>query len=144
MDAVETVVTTQARALISDDWDLNATNMPMDKLSWEFIANMPKPERMGGGIAKEVWEDFGKDYIITMPEATGKSIDKVTLASKLLVGKLAAIKTNFPALQMLSEQLTIYINASKRAEEFAPCVAFLVDKAEKLLTTTPEQLLENL
>jgi len=144
MDAVEGIVIQQARSLISDDWDLNATNLPVDKLSWEFIANMPKAERSGGGIAKEVWEDFGKDYIKTMPEVTGKKIEQVTQASKLLVGKFAACKTNKPVLNLLLEQLTIYISSSKRADEFAACVEFLVDKADKLLNVTPEELLANL
>ena len=144
MDAVESIITTQARSLISDNWDLNATNMPIDKLTWDFIANMPKAERSGGGIAKEVWDDFGKDYIKTMPEATGKSVDQVTQASKLLVGKLAAVKTNLPVLELLVEQLTIYISNSKRADEFTACVEFLVDKADKLINTTPEELLANL
>lgn len=144
MDAVEGIVTAQARTLISDDWELNATNMPVNKLSWEFIANMPKAERSGGGIAKEVWEDFGKDYIKTMPEVTGKTIDQVTQASKLLVNKLAAVKTNIPVLTLLVDQLTIYLANSKRADEFSSCVEFLVDKADKLINTTPEELLANL
>lgn len=144
MDAVESIITTQARSLISDNWDLNATNLPVDKLSWQFIANMPKAERSGGGIAKEVWEDFGKDYIKTMPEVTGKTIEQVTQASKLLVGKLAAVKTAIPVLKLLVDQMTIYISSSKRADEFAPCIEFLVDKADKLINTTPEELLANL
>ena len=144
MDAVESIITTQARSLISDDWDINATNLPVDKLSWEFIANMPKPERMGGGIAKEVWEDFGKDYILTMPEITGKTVDQVTQASKLLVNKMSVVKTNLPVLALLVDQLTVYISHSKRAEEFAGCVEFLVDKANKLINVKPEELLENL
>ena len=144
MDAIETVITTQARSLISDDWELNATNLPVEKLSWKHIANMPKAERSGGGIAKEVWDDFGKDYIKVMPEVTGKTADQVTQAAKLLVNKLAAVKTNIPVLQLLVNQLTVYIAATQRGDEFAACVEFLVDKADKLLHTTPEELLANL
>lgn len=144
MDAVEGIVISTARAMISEDTSINATNLDVDKLSWEFIANMPKAERSGGGIAKEVWDDFGVDYVKTMPEPTGKTVDQVTKASKLLVGKLSAVKTNIPVLELLVEQLTIYLTNSKRADEFAPCVEFLVDKANKLVNTTPEELLANL
>ena len=144
MDAVQAVVTQQARSLITEDWNINATNLPVDKLSWEFIANMPKAERSGGGIPKEVWEDFGKDYIKVMPEATGKTIEQVTQASKLLVNKLAAVKTNIPVLELLVEQLTIYISNTPRADEFSACVEFLVDKADKLINVKPEELLANL
>ena len=144
LDAIESVITQQARSLISDDWDINATNVPTDKLSWEFIANMPKAERSGGGIAKEVWEDFGTDYIKTMPEVTGKSTEQITNASKLLVTKFANCKTNMPVLGLLVEQLALYLEHSTRAEEFSSGVAFLVDKADKLMNTSPEELLANL
>lgn len=143
-EAVEAVVTGVARSLISDDLTINATNLPVDKLSWEAISAMPKPQRSGGGIAKEVWEDFGKDYIKVMPEATGKNVEQVTRAAKLLTGKLASVKTNKPVLQLLVEQLTIYTDASSRADEFTQCVAFLVDKADSLLNATEEELLANL
>ena len=144
LDSVESVITQTARTLISDDISLNAVNLPVEKLSWEFLANMPKAERSGGGIAKEVWEDFATDYIKTMPEVTGKTPEQITRAAKLLQGKLAAVKTNIPVLELLVEQLTLYVGNSKRADEFTGCVEFLVDKADKLINTTPEELLANL
>lgn len=144
MDAVEYVVTQQARAMISDDFSINATNLDVSKLSWDYIANMPKAERSGGGIAKEVWDDFAADYVKTMPAATGKTVEQVTRAAKLLQGKFAAVKTNIPVLELLMDQLAIYANNSKRADEFVGCVEFLVDKADKLINTTPEELLANL
>ena len=61
----------------------NAATFPIDKLSWDFISNMPKAQRSGGGIAKEVWEEFGKDYISVMPDVTGKKVEQVTKAAKL-------------------------------------------------------------
>jgi len=144
MASVNAVITAQARVLVLDDPALTALNMPMDKLTFDFIANMPKAERSGGGIAKEVWDDFGKDYLITMPEATGKSIERVDKAAKLLVGKFSAVKTAIPVIKMLVEQLTIYIEHTKRADEFSACVEFLIDKADKLVNVTPEELLEAL
>ena len=144
MEVVSGAVTSQARNMISDDHSLNAINLPVDKLSWDFIANMPKAERSGGGIPKEVWEDFGTDYITIMQEATGKDLERVTRASKLLVGKFSAIKTNLEAINFLVEQLAIYLDNSKRADEFAACVAFLLEKADKLVNATPEELLANL
>ena len=144
LDAVESVVTQQVRAMISEDFTVNATNLRVDKLSWDAIANMPKAERSGGGIAKEVWEDFATDYIKVMPSVTGKTVEQVTRAAKLLQGKFSAVKTNIPVLDLLIEQITIYAGNSKRADEFAGCVEFLVDKADKLINTTPEELLANL
>lgn len=144
MDAVESVITQQARSMISEDFSVNATNLDVNKLSWEYLANMPKAERSGGGIAKEVWEDFVADYIKTMPAATGRTLEQVTNASKYIQNKFNTIKTNASVLEFLVEQLTVYASNSKRAEEFIGCVEFLLDKAEKLLNTSPEELLSNL
>lgn len=144
MDAVESKVTQVARSLISDDVTLNATNFPYEKLSWLAISTMPKAERSGGGIAKEIWDDFGTDYIKVMVEATGKTITKVTAASKHLINKFAAIKTQTEVVEFLVSQLAVYTESSPRADEFAGCLEFLLEKADKLINTTPEELLENL
>ena len=144
MSAMESVINQTARSMISEDTTLNATNLPVDKLSWKAIAEMPKAERSGGGIAKEVWEDFGNDYVKTMLEVTDKPKEVVARAAKLLTGKFAAVKTNIPVLEKLVEFLTLYVSNSARADEFTGCVEFLVDKADKLINTTPEELLANL
>lgn len=144
MDAVEGVITSTARDIISDDTAINASNFPVDKVSWEAIANMPKAQRRGGGIPKEVWEDFAKDYIAVMPEVTGKSIEQVTNAAKILQNKLNQVKTNQPVLELMLSQLAIYAENSQNAEEYAECVEFLVNKAENFLNTSPEELLANL
>ena len=144
-DAIDNIVVQAARSIINDDVDfeLNAANFPYEKLTWEAIANMPKSER-GGGISKEVWEDFAKDYIKVMVEATGKERARIEKAAKLLLGKFNAIKTNHEVISFLVDQLTIYLNATKRADEFQTCVAFLVDKADKLMNSEPADLLEAL
>lgn len=143
-EAVDTVITQHARAMITDDDKLNAATLPVEKLSWEFIANMPKPERTGGGIPKEMWEAFVADYIDIMPEATGKTTEQVANAGKILLNKFAQCKTNLPVLQMLTEQLAVYAEKSEDFDTYATCVEFLVDKADKLLNVTEEDLLEGL
>ncbi len=144
VDAVEGVVTTQARTLITDDEDVNAKTLDVSKLSWNFIANMPKPERTGGGIPKEVWEGFGEDYKEIMPEATGKSAEAVANAAKILITKFANAKTNTAVLELLVGQLAIYMDTTGSAEMYAPCVEFLLTKADKLLNVSAEELLESL
>lgn len=141
LDAVEGIVTTQARALISDDEAVNAATLDVNKLSWTFIANMPKPERTGGGIAKEIWDAFAEDYKEVMPEATGKTEEAVANAAKILLNKFSVVKTQAPVLEMLVGQLAIYLEATTNAEIYAPCVEFLTDKADKLLNVSAEDLL---
>ena len=143
-DAVEGVITGVARDIIAEDTGINASNFPIDKISWDSIANMPKAQRRGGGIPKEVWEGFAQDYTEVMPEATGKSVEQITNAAKILAAKLTAVRTNEPVLELLVEQLAIYADNSPNIEEYKECVEFLLNKAETFLNVSPEELLANL
>lgn len=144
LEAVKSYVVEVARDHINENEGVTTESFPFDMLGWEKIANMPKAERRGGGIAKEVWEEFAKDYIAVMPGATGKSVDKITLAAKVLLNKFSAIKTNKPVLKLLQEQLTVYTNATPNAEAFVECIDFLNNKAKVLLETDSSNLLEAL
>jgi len=144
MEAVQGVVNAAVRDLLYDDVKLNAANFPVDKISWEAIANIPKVQRRGGGIPKEVWEAFGNDYCEVMPTVTGKSLDAVANAAKILIGKLQAARTNEPVLTLLMEQLAIYAEHSPNIGEFVECVEFLTTKAETFLNVSEEELLANL
>ena len=134
----------QARSIVNDTEDITQENFPLDKVTWAFIANMPKAERRGGGISKETWDEFAKDYIEVMPAATGKKPEQVGLAAKLLLAKFNPVKTQKPVITMLQGQLGIYVTTSPNAEQFQDCVEFLNKKAETLLNADPAALLEAL
>jgi len=144
MSAMEDVINGIARDILYEDITLTAATFPVDKLAWDIIANMPKAARRGGGIPKETWEDFAADYCEVMPGVTGKSIEQVGRAAKLLLGKLAQVKTNMPVLEMLTDQLAIYAESSPQIEDFQDCVAFLLDKSETYQNVSPAELLANL
>lgn len=144
IEALESTVNSIARDMLADDTSLNAANFPVDKLAWDVIASMPKATRRGGGIPKETWEEFVKDYVEVMPAATGKSVEQCANAAKIMFNKLAQVKTNEAVLQLLIEQLAIYAEATENLEEFEECVAFLVNKADAFLNVSPEELLANL
>lgn len=144
LEACEGIVTSTARDIVEENEDITQENFPLDKITWEAIANMPKAERRGGGISKETWEEMAKDYIEVMPGVTGKSIEQVTRATKIYANKFALVKSNKPVLKKLLEQLGIYINNTPRGEEFVEPVKFLIEKANTLLTQDDSKLLENL
>lgn len=144
IDAIEGIINGQARDLLYADTTLNAATFPVDKVSWEHIANLPKAQRRGGGIPKETWEAFAQDYVAVIPTAAGKTVEQAAAAAKLLVGRLAAVKTNEPVLMLLTEQLAIYSEATTNLEEFAEVVDFLVSKAETFMNLSEEELLANL
>jgi len=143
-EAVETVINTAARELLYEDTSLNAATFPVDKVSWEAIANQPKAQRRGGGISKEVWEGFAQDYVEVMPEVTGKTIEQIANAAKILANKLSQVRTNEPVLQLLVAQLAVYAEHSPNAEEYQECIEFLLNKADTFLNVSEEELLANL
>lgn len=118
--------------------------LDLTKLTLEFLANQPAAERRGGGIAKEVWEAFAKDYIVVMAPITNKSADALGNAAKIFLAKFQPVKTNKPVLKFLKEQLALYANNTQSLEEFAECVEFLDTKADTLLATDDAKLLANL
>jgi len=144
MEAMETVVNAQCRDLLYEDLTLNAGSFPVEQVSWEFIANIPKVTRRGGGIPKETWEGFAQDYVSVMPEATGKTIEQVAMAAKILAGKCSSVRTNEPVLNLLTGQLAIYVDKSENAGDYTECVEFLVAKIHTFLNVSEEELLANL
>jgi len=144
LEAAADVVVARARDIINENSDITADNFPYDKLTWEAIALLPKAERRGGGIPKETWEEFNKDYIAIMPSLTGKAVDKVENAARNFANKFAAVKTNKKVLGLLVDQLGIYLEGAPKAEEFLECITFLTDKANKLMNMSEEDLLANL
>lgn len=143
-EAMADVVNKAARDLLYEDTSLTAATFPVDKVSWEHIANLPKAARRGGGIPKEVWEAFFEDYLSVMPEATGKTVPQVANMVKIFGNRLNTVKTVEAVLQLVVEQLGIYVGVTENGEDYEECVAFLLDKAETYLNLTDEELLSNL
>ena len=144
VDAVEGVINVTARDIIADDFSINASNFPIDKITWEAIANMPKAQRRGGGIPKENWEEFTQAYVEVMLTPSGPTVLQVTNMSQVLASKLANVKTNEAVLKLVIEQFAIYADNSKNLEEFSECVEFLLNKADTFLNISDEELLTNL
>lgn len=141
LEAVSNVVIEQARDKVNEKEDINAENFPFNTLSWEYIANLPKAERRGGGISKELWDDFEKDYAEIMPALTGKKQDAVNNAARIFKAKFQGAQTNKPVLKVLENQLAIYAQNTTQGETLLPCIEFLQNKLEKLLNTDESNLL---
>jgi hypothetical protein len=141
LEVLSDAIYAQARTIVNDDEKISQDNFPLDKVNWAFIANMPKAERRGGGIAKETWDEFSADYLAVMPQATGKSAEQVGLAAKLMVKRFADVKTQKPVIQKLLDQLGIYATNSPNAEQYTEVIEFLTKKGEALLNISEEELL---
>jgi len=144
LEVAADAVVSRARELLNENENMTAEDFPYDELTWDKIANLPKSERRGGGIPKETWEEFIKDYIAVMPGLTGKPVEKVENAARNFGNKFAAIKTNKKVLSLLVDQLGIYTNGAANAEQYLECINFLTEKADKLMNMSEEDLLANL
>lgn len=143
-EAVAAIIIDRARELLSDNESMIQDNFPLNELSWATIASLPRAERRGGGIGKEVWEEFAKDYVAIMPAVTNKTIEQVGNAAKIFLNKFNAVKTNKPVLKLLKEQLALYASSSANAETYADCIGFLTEKADNLINMDESALLNNL
>lgn len=143
-EAVQSIIVDRAREILNDKEDATQDNFPLSDLGWEAIALLPRAERRGGGISKEVWEEFAKDYINVMPAITNKTAEQVGNAAKIFLNKFNACKTNKPVLKRLKEQLSIYASNSPNAETYTDAIAFLAEKADNLINLDESILLNNL
>lgn len=145
LEAVGDVIAGRARDIINDNEKITGMDdFPMDELSWEAIANLPKAERRGGGISKEIWEAFAEDYIAVMPAVTGKTAEQVGNAAKILLNKFNQVKTVKQVLKLMKEQIRLYVANSPNAETYSEAVTFLLEKVETLINFDESKLLQNL
>lgn len=146
LDIISAEIYNAARIQVNDEEKPVAAAEDFDtaKLSLHFLANQPASERRGGGIPKETWEEWSKDYIEIMPGATGRDLEKVQNAAVLFLKKFQPVKTNKPVLKALHEYLNLWAATTERLEEFADCFEFLDKKIETLLNADEASLLSNL
>lgn len=144
MEAVQDVIISQVREYVNENENANQDNFDETKFTWEYIANMPKSDRRGGGIPEEIWEAFKNNYIEIMPAITQKTKEQVELAAKVFVSKFANAKTNKPVLKVLQGQLALYINATQIGEEIEPVLTWLTTKLDTYINNDETKLLNAL
>jgi hypothetical protein len=139
MEVMASTVRSAAAAIVSDDEKITADNFPMEKVSWEAIANQERAER--ATISQETWEAFAKEYLEIMPALTNKTPEQLGNAIQVYLKKFAIIKTNKKVLEKLKEQLTIFVENTKNGEDFADIIELLQGKLELYLNSNDVELL---
>ncbi len=109
--------------------------------SWEGIAFAPASDRRASTISEDDWTSFGTEYIAIMPGLTAKTEVQVATAVEVFVKKLAPVKTNKEILKMLQGQLAIFVNNTKKGEEFAEILELLTRKLDTYLQANDVELL---
>lgn len=124
---------------VGDNENASQETIPFDKYTWEAIATAPRAERKS--IADEIWEAFAKDYIEVMPGVTGKSVEAVTNATAVYLKKFSIVKTDKVVLNKLKDQLALYMEHTKKGEEFAEILELLNGKLDAYLKANDVELL---
>jgi hypothetical protein len=146
---VEADIYNNARAQINDHPEkinpLTQDQIDVSKLTIEAIANTPAAERRGGGIAKEVWEEFAADYVAVMPAILPNvPVDKISNAAQIFLKKFQTAKTNKAVLKVLRGYLAKWFEATPNKEDFMEVYQFLDAKAEEFLNASEESLLSGI
>jgi len=133
LDLVEEAIKDQVRQQLSDEENPVNRQEELDekKLTLSYIANIPRSERTGSALSKEVFEDFGKDYIEVMQQF--RAVEKVTHAAKLFMGKLNSVKTDKRILKLLREQLATWAENTKQLEDLQEVYVFLDNRISTFL-----------
>ena len=139
MEVIYDTVRSSVASYVGDNENASQDTIDWSKFTWDAIANAPRAERKT--ISDEVWEAFAKDYIEVMPSVTGKSVEAVTNATVVYLKKFLIVKTNKPVISKLKDQLGLYMEHSKNAEQFAEVLDMLISKADALLSANDVELL---
>ena len=144
LSALEDVIYVQAREQVNADVNVSSESLDYSKLTWDFISKIPKAERRGAGIPKEIWEAFAADYISIMPGLIGRDVEKVTNAATILTKRFQPVKTVKKVISQLSDYLDVWFANTANADDLAEVYEFLKKKAEELLAADEAKLLENI
>ncbi len=110
-----------------DSKEVSASMLDYSKLSLEYVASIPPTQRSSSALSDEDWEAFFTDYLAVMVAATGKTEDKIKNHINLFK-KPTKAKANKEVLQVLVDQLNIYMASSANLEDNGTCAARISDK----------------
>ncbi len=144
LDLVHDAIKDQVRSQLSDEEKpaMRQEDLDLSKLTLTYIANIPKSERTGGGISKEVWADFEKDYTEVM--ATVRGADKAAKAAKLFVSRFSQVRTDKPVLKFLRDELNTWVTKTTQVDDFQEVYTYLDGRVSDLLNKDNTSQLTNL
>lgn len=148
LDAANDKIIAHARNLLDSDYWTQHTAFEPGSLAWETVADAITAAALnaaGNGIAKEVWEAFGTDYVAVMlANVEGMKEEHAKTAAKLFIAKLQPVKTNKAMLGKLQDRLNTWFAMTGEAEKFLPCYEALTLRINTFLAVDDSSLLENI
>lgn len=139
LEAVQEIVRMQAKSQLDDIIDsfgadetqvVSGESIDYDKLSLEYIANLPPAQRGARSIPQEDIDAMYADYLQVMVAATGKPETKIKKHLDLFK-KPTQVKQNKDALAVLVDQLDVYLASSANLEDTGEYASRLRSKFAK-------------
>ena len=113
--------------LANPDDEVKATDLNFDKLQLSYLANLPPATRGGSSISEDEWNFFFQDYLAVMVAATGKEERRIANQIEHFK-KPNRCKANQAVLEVLVDQLSIYVSKSANIEDTAQAAERLLGK----------------
>ena len=123
-----------------DSKEVTADMLNYDQLSISYLANLPPSSRGVQAVSDEEWQAFFEDYLGVMVAATGKAEDRIKNHINLFKRPQKA-KANKEVLQVLVDQLDIYLASSGNLDDTGTCAVRIRDKFSKWISE-PEKAVD--
>ena len=135
-DAVSDVIRAAVASWVAEtDADkASQATLPLNQLTWDFIANQDKKDRRSVTISDEAWTAFGQDYVAVMKRVQPSKTDEMLAnAVKVYLAKFAMFKGDKATLQKMKAQLAIYIENTENGEDHSDILELLTRRLENYL-----------
>jgi len=113
--------------LANPDDEVKSSDLNFDKLQLSYLANLPPATRGGAAISEDEWNYFFQDYMAVMVAATGKEERRIANQIEHFK-KPNRCKANQAVLEVLVDQLSIYVSKSAAIEDTAQAAERLMSK----------------
>lgn len=137
MDKVTGVIVAYIKEYVDEDLKFNQEMLQElideGKISLEYIANLPPSER--AAMPKDALVDFANDYLLVMPEITGKDAKRVAAAATLITERFRRAAGDDEVLQFMLSQITTFAEKAPAdlVEQHELAITWCVDKLKALL-----------
>lgn len=109
VSAVQDIVIAYTRSFVDEDLEFDQAKLDAmaEQLDIEAIANLPRSTR--SRVTKADIEAFVVDYLAIMPEVTGKSVEKLRMATAQFLEQFKQVAGKNDILEILNAQLELFI-----------------------------------
>lgn len=111
---------------------VSAASLNYDKLTLEYISNLPPAQRGRAAISDDEWNLFYKDYLAVMLKVTGKDAVRINKHVDIFK-KPTRVKSQPDVMAVMVDQLDIYLAHSELIEDTGAAAKRMRDKFEAWL-----------